>query len=82
MSNTYKHWTIVYEGIYFCAKLQANLGRMNTRKDQMRQTCSNLSLVQAQAILISISAAVFTVFYEGMKTENVMIPCYGFKFGI
>lgn len=49
---------------------QANLGKMDTHADQLRLTCSNLSLVQAQAVFISLAAAICTVCYEALKTRR------------
>uniref|UniRef100_A0A0N5AP28 Divalent cation transporter n=1 Tax=Syphacia muris TaxID=451379 RepID=A0A0N5AP28_9BILA len=59
---------------------QANLGKMNTSKDQIKLSTSNLSLVQAQAIFISLSAAIFTVIYETInsdkwKHDNYLLLC-------
>uniref|UniRef100_F1L1M1 Solute carrier family 41 member 2 n=1 Tax=Ascaris suum TaxID=6253 RepID=F1L1M1_ASCSU len=50
---------------------QANLGEMAARHQQIHIACSNLALIQAQSIIVSLFAAIAAIIAYGIETGKV-----------
>ena len=53
--------------------MQANLGQMDKRRDQVTILYSNLALIQAQAIIVSLVAAVIAILSQFANEFEVII---------